>query len=280
MKGGKRPLGYTIIEVMIVLAVSGIMFLIAATFISGKQERTSFTEGVNQMASQIQDTIAQVTNGQYSDIPLNCSAVGGFVNFPLTTPLSDNQGRNPGCTFLGKVLHFSVGGNASNYEAISIAGSRLDPLGNPSTSPNDGDAQYIPGLTDQQTVPQNLSVMAVRAIDSGGSHQPSFGVGFLQSQANLNTTDNVLENQAQTVSLYYVSGMTSNMTGDTGGGAGEAQIHSNLYAAQSVEICLTDGTRWADIALGADVNNPLNTNDPLSVTVNMDGTTEPMATCT
>lgn len=55
MKGGKSPLGYTVVEVMIVLAVSGIMFLVAANFINGKQQKTSFANGVNEMASRIQD---------------------------------------------------------------------------------------------------------------------------------------------------------------------------------------------------------------------------------
>ena len=68
MNGGKRPLGYTIIEVMIVLAVSGVMFIIAASFISGKQESTAFTEGANEFASQLQQTIAEVADGQYSDV--------------------------------------------------------------------------------------------------------------------------------------------------------------------------------------------------------------------
>ena len=50
----KQPFGYTIVEVMIVLAVSSAMFLIAANFINGKQERTAFSQGSNEMVSQLQ----------------------------------------------------------------------------------------------------------------------------------------------------------------------------------------------------------------------------------
>ena len=81
MLGGKnkQPLGYTIIEVMIVLAVSGLMFIIAATFINGKQQRATFTAGVNEMASELQNVIEQVNDGSYADVPLNCVSAGaGF----------------------------------------------------------------------------------------------------------------------------------------------------------------------------------------------------------
>ena len=269
MKGGKRPLGYTIIEVMIVLAVSGIMFLIAADFISGKAERTSFTQGVNEMASRIQDVINQVIDGQYSDVPLNCSVVGGSLSFSGLP--SGGQGTNPGCVFIGKVLHFSVSGVPHDYEVISVAGLRVDGSGLPTqnlgTGAHGAEAQYIPSLTIQQIVPQQLDIQYIKIIDSSGIPQSSFGIGFMQSLASVNRVK-VLNNLAQTVSMYYVSGLTSNMSGDDTGGTGEQLILGNLYSTASADICLTDGTRWADIAIGTDGTN---TNDSqLNVTVNMD----------
>src|SRR5579884_2456783 len=133
MKGGKnkKPAGYTIVEVMIVLAVSGMMFVIAALFIQGKQEKASFTAGINQMASQIQTTIEQVTDGQYSDITVPC-------NFTTTTTIGGSgspvqQGNNPNCVFLGKLVHF-LGGSSVQYEVVSVVGGRIDISGNPITS--------------------------------------------------------------------------------------------------------------------------------------------------
>src|SRR4051812_28553600 len=105
MNGGKLPLGYTVIEVMIVLAVSGLMFVIATNFISGKQAKTSFTAGSNELASKVQDLIGEVNDGKYSDIPLSCSAnIGGPTSVSDGAPDAETQGTNPQCVFLGKIL--------------------------------------------------------------------------------------------------------------------------------------------------------------------------------
>jgi len=289
MKGGKQPLGYTIIEVMIVLAISGVMFLIAASFINGKEEETAFTQAVHETASRIQDVISQVNSGQYANLPLDCytSPALGFVTFGAAP--SPGQGANPDCTFLGKVVHFSVNGISNDYENIAVAGSRLNSLGNPNTAntpplPYGADAQYVPTLTAQQITPENLQVKGVEFKNTSGIKQFSYGLGFLQSLPTNNITDNVLNNQAQTISIYYVAGLTSSMGGDTGTKQGEKQINptpstnvnSNLYPATSVEICMTDGRRWADIDIGHDaVSN--NSSGQLNVVANIDpsGSTEP-----
>ena len=274
MKGGKRPLGYTIIEVMIVLAVSGIMFLIAASFINGRQEKTSFSQGTNEMASRLQDVITQVTDGQYSDVPLNCSTLGGSIAFG---GVPNGQGTNPDCIFLGKVLHFSVNNVTHDYEVISVAGSRLDSTGNQvqdlGIGPHGAFAQYIPSLTVQQIVPQNLDVAEVQVVDSAGTTQYSCGIGFMQSLASINSVTGILNNQAQAVSMFYVSGLNNNQSGDTSGGGGEHLIYNGLAAAKSVKIYVTDGTRSADIDVGT--NGTSNNGAQLSVTVNVDSGTVP-----
>lgn len=263
MKGGKRPLGYTIVEVMIVLAISGVMFLIAATFINGKQQSAAFRAGVNQMASNLQNIINQVSEGQYSDIPLNCSSVGGTVAFGAA--VNNGQGTNPDCIFLGKVVHFSVNNVQDNYEVISVAGSRADSTGALSTSVSDADAQYIPGLTEQQVVPQSLQVNEVQFANSKGRTKYSCGLGFMQSLASY--SGGILNNQALTVEMYYVSGLGDNMSGDGNGDQGEEQIQGNLIAADSVNIYVTDGTYWADIVIGT--NGTGTDDDQLAVSVNM-----------
>jgi prepilin-type N-terminal cleavage/methylation domain-containing protein len=181
MNGGKRPLGYTIIEVMIVLAVSGVMFIIAASFISGKQESTAFTEGANEFASQLQQTIAEVADGQYSDVTFTCTYnaalnsihIAGAAVGPKST-----QGTNAECDYLGKFAHFSENGNNTNYEVFSLAGGRADnTLG--SAAPIYGNGV---DLTDQETIPQSLQVHDMKVTDPNGNVYNSYGVGFVQSQ--------------------------------------------------------------------------------------------------
>lgn len=270
MLGGKnqKPLGYTIIEVMIVLAVSGMMFLIAATFINGKQQRAAFTEGVNEMASRLQGVIEQVNNGQYSDINLNCNfdstqPAPSKVSFPLG---ANAQGSNSPCVFLGKLLYFSPDAsvpNSSKYEIFSIAGGRLDASGNPITTPQAAGAHVIPGLTTTETVPQNLNIndVQIQPIFWGAS---SYALAFLQNPSV--DASNNLANGAETVNMYYVWGLNA------ANGTPENVINGGtfLVKATRAKICLTDGTsgtrQYAEVTLGT-------TGGKLSVDVKMDGTT-------
>ncbi len=267
MKGGKRPLGYTIIEVMIVLAVSGVMFLIATTFINGKQERTIFAQGTNEMASRLQDVIEQVTDGRYSGIQLNCT-YNGTTSFGGTTV---GQGTNSNCVFLGKILHFSDAGIPYNYDTFSIAGGRVGTGNVPVVSLSGvggADPKVIPALITSQVTPSRLHVTKVTVTDMSGSVAQSFAVGFLQGQGAIDTSGSVplgsLQDGPQTINMYYVNGVVGSMSQL----AAEGQIAGggNLVAAQKVDICLTDSSRYADVVIDTK-------NSQLNVNVQMDGTT-------
>jgi prepilin-type N-terminal cleavage/methylation domain-containing protein len=253
MKRGERPAGYTIIEVMIVLAVSGLMFVIAASFINGKQAKTAFTAGVNEMASRMQDTIEQVVNGKYSDVLLTCSGTPpSFFNIQIGS--STGQGTNPDCVFLGKILHFTQ--DSSTYEIFSTAGFRLDNNGEPATSLGSSGIAEVDPLTTQESIPQNLTVSKMT---------PKYGIGYIQSQGTLATGG--LKNGSQNVSLYQVTSINSNMTN-----AGSQINSSTVVPTNNATICLTDGTRYAEIVLGSNGNQ-------LNVDVKFDGTTKPAGVC-
>ncbi len=258
MNGGKklRSCGYTIVEVMIVLAVSGAMFLIAAQFINGKHEKATFGDGINQMASRLQDTIEQITDGQYSDVPVTCTFSG------TTTTVTNGgagQGKNPTCVFLGKILHFSeaggwsAGDNLSHYEVFSIAGGR-QAAGLPVTTLGAADPTVAAPLTKQQIVPQTLEVHKI-TVNGGIS---SFGFGFFQGQGGIDTTNgtSTIKNGTSPVNMFYVAGLAAGQ----GTVAATGQIESasppttNLTLAQSVDMCLTDGRQSADIVIGLNSN--------------------------
>ncbi|HEY5442287.1 MAG TPA: prepilin-type N-terminal cleavage/methylation domain-containing protein [Candidatus Saccharimonadales bacterium] len=239
MKGGKnrQPLGYTIIEVMIVLAVSGVMFLIAASFINGKQARSAFTAGVNDMASQIQDTVEQVTDGKYSDIPLSCSTGGGNLTFPV----GGAQGTNSDCVFLGKLFRFTT--NSPNYTLSSLAGKRSIGDVTPTISPGAGDVDptIIPLLSVAQTIPQSLNVTGISVTDATSHATASntyYVFGFAQS---LGSSDGSFEAGGQTISLIY---------SQAGSGAVDSAINDHIGYAQAVTLCLSDGNQQARLVLG------------------------------
>ncbi len=252
MKGVKPPLGYTIIELMIVLAISGLMFLIAANFISGKEESSSFTEGTNEFVTDMQSVINQVNDGQYSDISINCvSGVGGTLTFPS----GGSQGTNPDCVFLGKFLYFTQGTNADNYMTFSLAGNRLDSVsGGPATTLAEINPTPIVGATDlttQANIPQALDVKSMHVTVSGTTYT-AYGLGFIQSAGTLDPITGDLENGAQTVSLVYSPNLNAaNLT--------KAQavndITGNVAFADSAVMCLTDGGKTAELTFGDNTSN-------------------------
>lgn len=265
----KKPLGYTIVEVMIVLAVSGVMFLIAMTFISGKQEKTAFMEGVNDTASNIQDIIEQVNDGKYSDIPIACTTSSGQPQ--ITTTATTKQGQNPPCVFFGKFVQFGIHGQpASNYEVFSMAANRLTaaggaattyyPSGSANTYPvpivDTSGSPYPLDLTVQNSISQNLSVGWVH-INGGSTNY--YGFGFAEGLGTLTGTN--YANGVQTANLVYAPSLTTSQT--------EAQAivtlksttaYASLAPANSAAICLSDGAKSARIDVGAANGNPLAVN--------------------
>lgn len=253
MKGGKSPLklkaqqkGYTIVEVMIVLAVSGFMFVIAANFINGKQAKSSFTAGSNEMTSKVQDVIEQVERGKYSDVKLKCTA-GASTTLDITfesDPDKLNQGANPPCVFLGKFFHFSVGGAPTKYEVFSIAGKRGEvTLATAMATPI---ASGSTDLTVDATIPQSLDVTSVK-VDG----IPTYGFGFVQGLGTKDSNGTYISG-TQTVSMVRSTALTS--PNDTKTTAASKIQSAVLVPANQAVICMSDGTRYTTITVGSNNN--------------------------
>ncbi|MFI5275444.1 MAG: type II secretion system protein [Candidatus Saccharimonadales bacterium] len=121
MRRGRKQRGFTIVEVLIVLAVTSAMFVMAAYAINGKQNQAEFQQAVNDIRSSIQQEIDQVAAGNYADTGnFTCNGSVGIVTI---LPGVNKQGSNTGCIYLGKVLQFAVKNtNPEQYISYSIAG--------------------------------------------------------------------------------------------------------------------------------------------------------------
>jgi prepilin-type N-terminal cleavage/methylation domain-containing protein len=253
MKGGKTPLGYTIVEVMIVMAVSGVMFLIAANFINGKQEKTAFTQGVNEMASRIQDVVTQVTSGQYSDIPLKCTWSGSST---IILPGAATQGTRSDCVFLGKLISFAYP-TTHSYQVFSLAGGRADATnGTPTLAMVD--PAIIGSLTITQATTQQIDVTDMTYTDSAGATHtlpatspPSaatsgyYNVGFIQGLGTSNGAGS-FQSGAQSISMVYSTIDPTTLSSSTN--------TLMLQTARSVTICMGDGTQLARLVIGTNNN--------------------------
>lgn len=266
MLGGKNKqqnqLGYTIVEVLIVLAVSGVMFLIASNFINGKQAKAAFSQGSNDMGSKLQKIVEEVTDGHYSDIPLSCDVSGGSLS--ASTSISGKQGENSNCVFLGKLVRFYGNPQTDHYSAYSIAAARTI------TDFPDNLVGAISGLTADSAIPQRLYVKSMTVVDTANHTHPFvYNFGFLQGLGNVNASQPgvYVSGAQQPVRLVYAN-TTSGNEADIAG--------TKLQPAKSAAVCLTDGKRYAEILVGGTLtggDSSSNNNNQLNISVHQLGTT-------
>lgn len=120
--------GYTIVEVMIVLVISGGMLSSVAAMISGQQERTEYETSVRDLENKLQDVFKNVETGLFpSNGSITCTStpLGGAPS--ATTAAGKEQGTNEGCIFLGKSIQFyqdPATGVVSGYNILPIVGKR------------------------------------------------------------------------------------------------------------------------------------------------------------
>jgi type II secretory pathway pseudopilin PulG len=190
MSGGtKWGAGYTIVEIMIVVAVTGVLFLVAYATISGKQNQAQFTQSVREFQSNMIDIMNDVSSGYYP----TSSAAGGGVQCSLsggpgsrvhfTNNTGGTQGANLDCTFIGKVLQFNR--TQDKFNVITVVGTRVDSTGAENT--DIASAHPVAGIDDTTSV--NLSETqqlkgGLRVVDviTTDTNVPSPGsIGFFTS---------------------------------------------------------------------------------------------------
>ncbi len=104
--------GYTIIETLIFLAVTSGLFIIAVSFMNGKQSRVQFDQAVRDFDSNLQDVINDTATGYYPNNSVTCVSVDNTDTPPTFLPAGGPvvQGINGGCIFLGKSIQFGMAG--------------------------------------------------------------------------------------------------------------------------------------------------------------------------
>lgn len=126
--------GYTIIEVLIVLAISGVLFTSAVLVFQGQQAKTEFSQSLYDLASSIQSYAIQAGSGAYDNGgTYNCSAPDGG-----TPVLSTTLPSNDGCLYLGKAIQIVQSpADSQTMNIYTVLGSRLDSSHNPVTQLSD-----------------------------------------------------------------------------------------------------------------------------------------------
>ncbi len=120
--------GYTIIEVVLFLAISSSLLGIAFVGFRDRQETTQFSQAMQDVQSSIQDTLNDTQNGFFLRATDTTCDLSGPGNTPRVysdaTTTGKNLGSDQSCIFLGKVLVFGTPANPSEYRVYTVVGDR------------------------------------------------------------------------------------------------------------------------------------------------------------
>lgn len=117
--------GYTIIEVMIVLAISGTILAAALIFFRGQQGETSFDVSVHDADSELTTRLKEVSTAlSYFPDQYSCRFDNATKKIVITADPPANQGTNRDCIVLGKA--FWPHKDSSDIDIYTVIGSRLE----------------------------------------------------------------------------------------------------------------------------------------------------------
>jgi type II secretory pathway pseudopilin PulG len=218
MNGGsaksRKTAGFTIVEVMIVMAVTGALFVSVALTMSGKQRKAEFFQATNDIHAVVQQTINEVSAGFYpSKDDFRCVQTAG----PAITIMSaaGQRGTNQSCVFLGKVMYFGQNplGDQETFNTFSIAGLR-----SATTLASAAPTVVQNGVVDTTAsafLKYGLSVRSVKYNDVVGdaaANDVSIGaVAFMTAAGETDTAGNY-KSGSQRVDLVPVPGTALNRT--------------------------------------------------------------------
>jgi type II secretory pathway pseudopilin PulG len=238
--------GYTIVEVLIVLAVSSLLFISVAWLLSGRRASTEATQAVRDMESRLQNVINDVSSGAVTN-GFTCTVLASGQ--PQTQATAIAGGTNKGCIYLGKAVAF----RASNAGILTVLGR-----------------QFIEGSDKIETSSLNEALpIALVSTDAGDTYNYRYDTRVtrvinLSSNATLGTLAFLAQlgggaNSASAITgsrsvlLYGANSSTINDNNSTAAGR---VVAGNLEQLNSgARICLVTGSgREASLTIGGQGN--------------------------
>lgn len=189
--------GYTIVETLIFLSVTGALFASAMLTISGQQAKTEFSQAIRDIQTQIQDTANDVSTGYYSNPGnIQCTNVGGKPD--LSTAGSDTQGTNQDCIFIGRFMQFAPTvpvpdpEQVFTYNVVGLRRTTAGPTGREVTNfaeafptavaPSTSHAGFPPNSIQKSNLQGAIKAVKVRYVQ-GGAPTDVAGFGFMTTFA-------------------------------------------------------------------------------------------------
>ncbi len=256
--------GFTIVETLIVLAVTSMLFVSVALLINGRQNRTDFLVGVRSLQQQFQQIINETISGYYpNNGNFSCSVAG-----PPLSIISGStaQGKNQDCIFAGKAIVVGGAAHLNNYSAYPLAGRRAI-NGADVKTPQEARVTAIAQSTANPQapvvglvkLPNNLVYSKARLANSPSWTTGTFAVAFLSSFGNFQGTINTTGSQQLNLASY--SSWSSSMS-DADNINTEANRGALQYpiASSGVEYCFNSGGTAQSVIIAISAGLAVTTN--------------------
>ncbi len=178
--------GFTIIETMMVLGVTAVIFVAVIGSITDRQNRIQFSQGMQDINSSISDIMNDVNTGYFPTTPgLTCVAGSNNAAPQLSydASLGDTTGARKDCLFVGKIIQIGTNNSASDGFVYSMAGRRLNYNG-PSSSDVANFLELKPVVIDSKNTDNVTIVPGISNIDATTSLTLPAGIRIVRSDGS------------------------------------------------------------------------------------------------
>ena len=261
LRSMRHTRGFTIVETMVVLTVTGALFVAIAATLTGRQNNAEFVHAIQSVQSQLQQTIDQVSAGYYPNQKNFSCQQSGAASISIG-PGSSSLGTNQACVFLGKVIQLGIQNtDPEEYRIYTIAG--LSTATNGATSPFQSASPTVVGVggdyttySDVRQLEYGLTTVWVRSNGNSGciAKSCSIGaVGFLMEPGSLDSASTSGYNSgAQPIDLIPIrptslgQDITQGVSGiesSSGGGLRDPALSTGapVNPSMGVQICFASG---------------------------------------
>lgn len=250
MKSGQMSPGFTIIETLIFLAVSSTLITSAFLLVGGAQNKTEFTQAVNEIRGEIEQVANTVATGYYAGSDTTrCQVTSSDPAAALSiSNAGGDRGTSTGCVYLGRVIYFS---NGSDYALWNVAGRREMPgSGSPTARRTVTDISLAQttafGKTDAR-LKNGLEVKRM-AFRKGGSVSNTAAVGFFSTLGSTNAANpDLLRSQSQQYDITGLPGLSLGALSDANLSASVASLRGSTRYTDArnpdggIKICFDSG---------------------------------------
>lgn len=255
-KGGAHTSGFTIVETLIVLAISALLAVSALALVNGRQNKTEFQTAINGLSQQLQQIINETSSGYYpnnNNFSCQVSPSGTTPQFGAAGPA---QGTNTDCMFVGKTIRFgSAGGGslkADAYTVYPLVANRLTNSGVDASC-------YLVSLPTCTAVDAHIIAIAPSTVHAGYADDTTttlLGGGLTFKWAKYTNSAGLTTSSNPTYPIALVS-FLSNLATFSSGQLNSGSQQMALYSFSSVPVALGVGTQNSQQVADAIYQNAL-----------------------